>query len=196
MAFMVPSGSLPTLKKLKPFAYLEISIYVALQTETGPLFVGVEWKFGEWRDNSFVLVIGQHSKLREHVDTRPSRIARDNADAEKLSQWLSEHNPFPKIDEIMSIDSGIVGGNEVNCHLSEEIGRDMISKMMGKNFENVKFKRKDKVVTRTSINNSVKICNICIVVDPHILFHRLCIAKLSDDDLKAFFKFELSPFPI
>ncbi|GBO39869.1 hypothetical protein AVEN_70533-1, partial [Araneus ventricosus] len=60
----VPSGSLPTLKKLKPFAYLEISIYVALQTETGPLFVGVEWKFGEWRDNSFVLVIGQHSKLR------------------------------------------------------------------------------------------------------------------------------------
>ncbi|GBN17179.1 hypothetical protein AVEN_48002-1, partial [Araneus ventricosus] len=64
MTFRVPSGSLPTLKKLKPFAYLEISIYVALQTETGPLFVGVEWKFGEWRDNSFVLVIGQHSKLR------------------------------------------------------------------------------------------------------------------------------------
>ncbi|GBM15456.1 hypothetical protein AVEN_142118-1 [Araneus ventricosus] len=64
MAFWVPSGSLPTLKKLKPFAYLEISIYVALQTETGPLFVGAEWKFGEWRDNSFVLDIGQHSKLR------------------------------------------------------------------------------------------------------------------------------------
>ncbi|GBM64487.1 hypothetical protein AVEN_41391-1, partial [Araneus ventricosus] len=96
----------------------------------------------------------------------------------------------------MSIDSGIVGGNEVNCHLSEEIGRDMISKMMGKKFENVKFKRKGKVVTLASINNSVKICNISIVVDPHILFHRLCVAKQSDDDLKAFFKFELSPFPI
>ncbi|GBO09406.1 hypothetical protein AVEN_87147-1 [Araneus ventricosus] len=60
----------------------------------------------------------------EHVDTRPSRIARDNEDAAKVSQWLSEHNPFSKIDVIMSIDSGIVGGNEVNCHLSEEIGRD------------------------------------------------------------------------
>ncbi|GBM50064.1 hypothetical protein AVEN_65954-1, partial [Araneus ventricosus] len=126
-----------------------------------------------------------------HVDTRPSRIARDNEDAAKLSQWLSEHNPFPKIDVTMSIDSGIVGGNEVNCHLSEEIGRDMISNMMGKNFENVKFKRRGKVVTFASINNSVKICNISIVVDPHILFHRLCIAKQSDDDLKAFFKFEL-----
>ncbi|GBM47025.1 hypothetical protein AVEN_91969-1, partial [Araneus ventricosus] len=132
----------------------------------------------------------------EHVDTRPSRIARDNEDAAKLSQWLSEHNPFPKIDVIMSIDSGIVGGNEVNCHLSEETGRDIISKMRGKKFENVKFKRKGKVVTLASINSSVKICNISIVVDPHILFHRLCIAKHSDDDLKAFFKFELSPFSI
>ncbi|GBM96978.1 hypothetical protein AVEN_184918-1 [Araneus ventricosus] len=45
----------------------------------------------------------------EHVDTRPSRIARDNEDVAKLSQWLSEHNPFPKIDVIMSIYSGIVG---------------------------------------------------------------------------------------
>ncbi|GBN83332.1 hypothetical protein AVEN_107332-1 [Araneus ventricosus] len=132
----------------------------------------------------------------EHVDTRPSRIARDNEDVAKLSQWLYEHNPFPKIDVIMSIASVIVGGNEVNCHLSEEIGRDMISKMMGKKFENVKFKRKGKVVTLASINSSVKICNISIVVDPHILFHRLCIAKQSDDYLKAFFKYELSPFPI
>ncbi|GBM89036.1 hypothetical protein AVEN_69173-1 [Araneus ventricosus] len=40
---------------------------------------------------------------------RTSRIARDNEDAVKLSQWLSEHNPFPKIDVIMSIDLGIVG---------------------------------------------------------------------------------------
>ncbi|GBM61436.1 hypothetical protein AVEN_179552-1 [Araneus ventricosus] len=132
----------------------------------------------------------------EHVDTRPSRIARYNEDAAKLSQWLSEHNPFPKIDVIMSIDSGIVGGIEVNCHLSEEIRRYMISKMMGGKFENVKFKRKGKVVTHTSINSSVKICNISSVVDPYVLFHRLCMAKQSDDDLKAFFKFELSPFHI
>ncbi|GBM43957.1 hypothetical protein AVEN_111761-1 [Araneus ventricosus] len=68
--------------------------------------------------------------------------------------------------------------------------------MMGKKFESVKFKRKGKVVTFASINCSVKICNISIVVDSHILFHRLCIAKQSDDDLKVFSKFELSPFPI
>ncbi|GBO44881.1 hypothetical protein AVEN_146851-1 [Araneus ventricosus] len=109
---------------------------------------------------------------------------------------LSEHNPFPEIFVIMSTDSGIVGGNEVNCHLPEEIGRDMISKMMGENFENVKFKRKGKVVTLASFNSSVKAGNISIVVDPLMLFHRLCTAKQSYDDLKAFFKFELSPSPI
>ncbi|GBM15088.1 hypothetical protein AVEN_150105-1 [Araneus ventricosus] len=38
--------------------------------------------------------------------------------------------------------------------------------------------------------------DISIVMDTLMLFHRLCIAKQSDDDLKAFFKFELSPFPI
>ncbi|GBM30767.1 hypothetical protein AVEN_30588-1 [Araneus ventricosus] len=30
--------------------------------------------------------------------------SRDSEDAVKFSQWLSEHNPFPKIDVIMSID--------------------------------------------------------------------------------------------
>ncbi|GBM48602.1 hypothetical protein AVEN_158173-1 [Araneus ventricosus] len=96
----------------------------------------------------------------------------------------------------MSIDSRIVGSNEANGHLSEEIGRDMISKMMGENFENGKFKRKGKVVTLASINSSVKVGNISIVVYPLMRFHRLCIAKQSYDDLKAFFKLELSPFPI
>ncbi|GBN67551.1 hypothetical protein AVEN_267491-1 [Araneus ventricosus] len=160
-----------------------------------------EWTTGNAKYNSAMMIMFELSIFTvlqkiKNVDTRPSRIARDNEDAAKLSQWLSEHNPFPKIDVIMSIDLGIVGGNEVNCHLSEEIGRDMISKMMGEKFENVKFKRKGKAVTLASINSLVKICNISIVVDPHILFHRLCIAKQSDNDLKVFFKFELSPFPI
>ncbi|GBN08695.1 hypothetical protein AVEN_73491-1 [Araneus ventricosus] len=77
----------------------------------------------------------------------------------------------------MSIDSGIVGGNEVNCHLSEKIGRDMISKMMGKNFEDVKFKRKGKVVTLASINSSVKIGSQYVVVDGGHLLHKIVWRK-------------------
>ncbi|GBO31702.1 hypothetical protein AVEN_78672-1 [Araneus ventricosus] len=33
-------------------------------------------------------------------------------------------------------------------------------------------------------------------MDPLILFHRICVAKQSDEDLKMFFTFELSPFPL
>ncbi|GBL74258.1 hypothetical protein AVEN_235258-1 [Araneus ventricosus] len=59
---------------------------------------------------------------------------------------------------------------------------------------NVKFKRKDKVITLASVNNSAKIGKEKITVDPLTLFYRICVAKQSDEDLKKFFFFELSPF--
>ncbi|GBM03233.1 hypothetical protein AVEN_26590-1 [Araneus ventricosus] len=46
------------------------------------------------------------------------------------------------------------------------------------------------------LNNSAKIGKQNISVDPLILFHRICVAKQSDEDLKIFFIFELSPFPL
>ncbi|GBN63335.1 hypothetical protein AVEN_47466-1 [Araneus ventricosus] len=54
---------------------------------------------------------------------------------------------------------------------------------------------KDKVITFASVNNSAKIGKEKISVDPLTLFHRICVAKQSDEDLKMFFTFELSPFP-
>ncbi|GBM16783.1 hypothetical protein AVEN_9374-1 [Araneus ventricosus] len=58
----------------------------------------------------------------QHVDMRPSRIARDNEDVEKLMQWFSQHIPFPINDVLMSISIGVVGTADVNCHLSHELG--------------------------------------------------------------------------
>ncbi|GBM63231.1 Ornithine decarboxylase [Araneus ventricosus] len=43
---------------------------------------------------------------------------------------------------------------------------------------------------------SAKIGKEKITVDPLTLFHRICVAKQSDEDLKMFFTFELSPFPL
>ncbi|GBM66587.1 hypothetical protein AVEN_252086-1, partial [Araneus ventricosus] len=106
----VKSGSLPTLKKLKPFAYFEISIYVALQTETGPLFVGVEWKFGEWRDKSFVLVIGQHSKLR--APRRPISwirhcldVIEKPADLSEEKAWINIYSNLEKAEKLQKKQS-------------------------------------------------------------------------------------------
>ncbi|GBL91778.1 hypothetical protein AVEN_71413-1 [Araneus ventricosus] len=79
----------------------------------------------------------------QHVDMRSSRIARDNEDVGKLMQWFSQHIPFPINDVLMSVSSGVEGTADVNCHLSHELGCEGISRIVGGNFGNVKFKRKD-----------------------------------------------------
>ncbi|KMQ95977.1 hypothetical protein RF55_3772 [Lasius niger] len=82
--------------------------------------------------------------IEQHVDMRTSRVSRDNADLEKLVNWVSQHPPFPKIDELMSISTGVVRDEKINCHLSEEIGAVGITRIIGEDFDSVKFKRKDK----------------------------------------------------
>ncbi|GBM88062.1 hypothetical protein AVEN_215128-1 [Araneus ventricosus] len=96
----------------------------------------------------------------------------------------------------MSISGGVVGTADVNCHLSHELGCEGISRIVGGNFGNVKFKRKDKVIKLASVNNSAKIGKEKITADPLTLFHRICVAKQSDEDLEMFFTFVLSPFPL
>jgi hypothetical protein len=75
---------------------------------------------------------------------RPSRITRDEADTEKLCDWLLHHPPFPNTDVIMSLSSGIVGGEGVNCHMARDIGKNAMLRVVGENYEHVKFKRKNK----------------------------------------------------
>ncbi|GBN50866.1 hypothetical protein AVEN_64316-1 [Araneus ventricosus] len=96
----------------------------------------------------------------------------------------------------MSISGGVVGTADVNCHLSHELGCEGISRIVGGNFGNINFKHKDKVITLASVNNSAKIGREKITVNPLTLFHRICVAKQSDEDLKMFFTFELLPFPL
>ncbi|GBM91281.1 hypothetical protein AVEN_7715-1 [Araneus ventricosus] len=71
-----------------------------------------------------------------------------------------------------------------------------MSRIVGGNFGNVKFKRKDKVITLASVNNSAKIGKEKITVDPLTLFYRICVARQSDEDLKMFSTFKQSPFPL
>ena len=69
-----------------------------------------------------------------------------------------------------------------------------MKKVVGGNFEDLKLKRKDKVVTLAAVSCSLKIAGKKFTVDPLTLFQRVCIAKKSDEDVKELFKFELAPF--
>lgn len=132
----------------------------------------------------------------QHIDMRPSRLTRDEEDAQKLRNWFSHHPPFPKTDFIMSLSSGLVGSEAVNCHNALHIGKEIMLKLIGDNFEQVKFTRRNTVKTLSSAVCSVSIGERKVTVNPLTLFHRLCILKESDEELKEFFTHELSPFPM
>ncbi|CAG9814961.1 unnamed protein product [Phaedon cochleariae] len=132
----------------------------------------------------------------QHVDMRPSRVTRDNVDIEKLRSWFAEHPPFLEIEELVSLSTGAIADEGVNCHMAREIGISCMKKMVGENFEEVKLKRKNKVLTLASVSSVLKIKNKKFTVDPLTLFQRVCITKQSAEDLNELFRFELAPFPM
>ncbi|CAG9818117.1 unnamed protein product [Phaedon cochleariae] len=78
---------------------------------------------------------GIHSGTSEqHVDCRPTRVSRDNADVEKLDQWFHAHDPFPVNSDLMSISSGVIRIDSINCHQALEIGTEMLKKVIGVNY--------------------------------------------------------------
>lgn len=111
-------------------------------------------------------------------------------------EWFSQHSPFQIIETLMSISTGVVGDNLINCHLSEEIGNSGLSKIIGLNFESVKFKCKERVLSLAAMNNTIKLGESTVFINTLILFQRMCIAKQSDDELKEYLKIELAPIPL
>lgn len=100
------------------------------------------------------------------------------------------------MDEIMSISTGVVGDDKINCHLAQEIGTIGVSKIIGENFDSVKFKRKEKVLPLATVSNSIKVNQDIIPINPLMLFQRICVTKQSDGELKEHLKYELTPFPL
>ncbi|KAG5876962.1 hypothetical protein JTB14_027861 [Gonioctena quinquepunctata] len=128
---------------------------------------------------------------KQHVEMRPTRISRDEADTQKLSNWFSKQPPFRNTDVIMSLSSRLVGDQKVNCHMARGIGKTALINVVGENFQNVKLKQKLKVVTLFSAVRIVDVGNKQVAVDPLTLFHRLCVLKQSDEEMQTFFNYEL-----
>lgn len=90
----------------------------------------------------------------QHVDQRDSRIKTDTEHAEKLSGWLKVHNPFPELKELISISTGVVGNEKVNCHKAQEVGQQIMKNIIGEHFNEVKLKRNNRVITLESAKRS------------------------------------------
>lgn len=101
-----------------------------------PILVEVGQKIEEFYNLSFAVT-------EHHVDARDSRISRDEAELQKLVDWFSSHDPFPNSEHLMSISSGIVADENINCHNAYEVGVYCLSTIVGNNFDDVTFKRKN-----------------------------------------------------
>ncbi|KAG5868450.1 hypothetical protein JTB14_037839 [Gonioctena quinquepunctata] len=136
------------------------------------------------------------STSEQHVDSRPSRQERDNADVIKLSKWLSQHPPFSVLDKLVSLGTGIVGGPKINCHNAEEIGRKELEGIVGKTFRELSFPRKKWVLPLSSVSSSIKIAGDIVSVDCTLFYQRIAFAKESKEDLQRYISYDLSPFPL
>lgn len=136
------------------------------------------------------------STSEQHVDSRPSRQERDDADVAKLLRWLSNHPPFPVFNGIVSLGTGIVGGPEINCYDAEKIGLNGIESIEGQYFDKISFSRKKRVLPLSAVSSSIKIADEVITIDPTLLYQRISFAKQSQADLKEYLSYELSPYPL
>jgi len=132
----------------------------------------------------------------QHVDASNSRIRRDIEDIKKLFEWFSLHDPFPEIKKIMSIATGVVGDKTINCHNAREVGIASMNKIIGQTFNNIKFKRADKVLPLLTIVSTIKVPDEKVPIDPILLFQRMSITKTFEDELEKCFEYELAPYPL
>lgn len=71
----------------------------------------------------------------------------------------------------MSISNGIVRCAGINCYLAGELGQAGVRRIVRTNFKNIKFKKKDKLVTLAAVISSLRLGNITVTsVQPLTLF--------------------------
>ncbi|KAF2886492.1 hypothetical protein ILUMI_19681, partial [Ignelater luminosus] len=81
----------------------------------------------------------------------------------------------------MSISTGVIGDEKINCHMFQET---------------VKFKRNGQIKSLGVMNAGIRIEDDIVLINPLLIFQRMCIAKESEKELEEFFTYELAPFPL
>ena len=99
---------------------------------------------------------------------------------------------MPSNQELMSIATGVVGGNTINCDSAVEVG----TIALGKTFGDIHRHQKDKVLPLSSVTNSVKVREELIPVNTMQLFNRIVCVFKSDEDFASCLEYELAARPL
>ncbi|KAH9633048.1 hypothetical protein HF086_000408 [Spodoptera exigua] len=131
-----------------------------------------------------------------HKDGTKSRIERDAKDIILFTDWFREHNPFPDTEDIMSISTGIVSNSDVNPHKARCVGEAMMIVPDGTTYGQMKYSRKQKVKSLATASSAVNVQDVIVPIEPDLIFKRISFVKKTQDELKEFLKYELSPYPM
>ena len=100
-----------------------------------------------------VFVSYEYTGSDQHSSACHSSVKRDVKDLEIFEKWLKDHQPLvPRNHNVMSLATGIIGDESINCHRSEEVGTDLVKINAGNNFHDVKFKHKMRVLPLSAVN--------------------------------------------
>lgn len=78
-----------------------------------------------------------------------------------------ECSPFPTnlpMKQLISLSSGLVAGDKVNCYCAFDIGQDAMTMAVGKTFGDLSLKHLDKVSSIAAVNHSVKFMKETVVL--------------------------------
>ena len=131
----------------------------------------------------------------QHVELRELRINRDISDVDKLATYLNVHQPFTSCPELFPIADGVTGDSSINCEQAVSLGRDAIKKIVGKSFNEVTLKRKDRVSSLAIVTNAVKLNGEEMPINHTQLTNRiLCMIK-NENDLARYITYEWAVYP-
>lgn len=137
-----------------------------------------------------------YATSEQHVELRDSRQSLDISNTTTFINWIKMHEPFSVTrSELISLSTGIVADDSINCASAIECGMAAMKRMVGKTFEDIHLKRSDKVLSLASMNSAVKVNDDLVVVDTMQLFNRIICTVKSDEDLANCLTYELAPRP-
>ena len=56
------------------------------------------------------------------------------SDVSKLTEWFTLHHPLPRSHALVSMSTGVIGNDTINCDASVAIGTSSMNKLVGKTF--------------------------------------------------------------
>ena len=136
------------------------------------------------------------AKSEQHRDLRSSTQLSDKKDYDIFVDWLQSHPPFAgyQPDRLVSISTGVIADQSVNCDDAVQLGAAAASKLTGKPFSEISLHRNDKVKTIVHKSN-VTVKGQKTSMNSSLLFNRITCVLKDKSEMEGFLCYELASPP-